>query len=64
MKNRNLVKFQSTELELIASENELLEIRGGKSVSSLLEQGLQGGSSDHNDNCNCHCQTGNEHDQL
>lgn len=55
MEKKNLVKFDNIELEMITSDSELSEVRGGKINLGTLLDLLMGGSSEVNNNCNCNC---------
>lgn len=51
MEKQSLVKFENAEIELVTSENELSEVRGGKRILEDIISSLD----DVNGNCNCNC---------
>lgn len=58
MEKQNLVKFNGLELEVLTSENELSEVRGGKgSIGAVIDAiiDLLAGGDETNGNCNCNC---------
>lgn len=54
MEKQKLVTFEKAEVELVTSELELSEVRGGKNTTLLVDSLLNGGD-DTNGNCNCNC---------
>lgn len=52
MEKQNLVKFNGLELEVLTSENELSEVRGGKSIGSIIDSILEGIDIEINFGCN------------
>lgn len=55
MEQKSLIKFENVELELVTSESELSEVRGGKGIGGILMDILMGGDIELNNNCNCEC---------